>query len=105
MIKSVWLLREQRSSLIFLVERGAIELDYTEKTSKYFYCYSQRLARFCQAFGLRYVSEGINGRTNTKYYMFQKSKKLDEIIKLWNTVKMLFDYLDEEKVGEINGEN
>lgn len=34
-----------------------------------------------------YLSVGINKNTNIKYWTFQKSKRLDELIKLWNQIK------------------
>lgn len=52
-----------------------------------FYCYSNRMYYFIMAFGLKYLDRGINKNTNTKYYVFQKSDKLDQIIKLYNSVK------------------
>lgn len=64
------------------------------KSNSFFYCYSQRLTRFCQAFGIFYIRQGINSNTNTKYSVFQKSKKLDDVIKLWNEVKKKFNDYD-----------
>ena len=37
--------------------------------------------------GLDYITKAINPKTRTPYFMFEKSKQLDEIIKKWNQVK------------------
>lgn len=55
--------------------------------SKYFYCYSDRLFHFIKAFSIDYISIGVNKNTNNKYYVFLKSKRLDDIINLYNDVK------------------
>lgn len=52
-----------------------------------FYCYSLRLKYFLKAMGLIYISSGINKNTNIKYCVFEKSKKLDDLIALWNGIK------------------
>ena len=54
--------------------------------NEYFYCYSKRLACFVMAFGIRYISYSRNKRTNTPYYTFEKSERLDEIISLYKEV-------------------
>lgn len=55
----------------------------------YFYCYSNRMAHFIRSFDIKYLDVGINKNSNTKYYVFEKSKKLDKIINLYNDVKHL----------------
>ena len=45
------------------------------------------MAYFIRSFGIRYVSIGINKKTNTKYYAFEKSERLNKIIELYNQVK------------------
>lgn len=52
-----------------------------------FYCYSSKLSFFIRAFGIRYIDIGVNTKTNTKYFLFDKSEKLDRIIALYNDVK------------------
>ena len=52
-----------------------------------FYCYSKRLAYFIRSFNIKYLSVGINKNSNVKYYIFQKSDRLDKIIELYNSVK------------------
>ena len=55
--------------------------------NKYFYCYSIRLAYFIRAFDIRYINIGENLKSHTKYYVFNKSEKLDHVIELYNQVK------------------
>ena len=55
--------------------------------NKYFYCYSNKLSYFIRTFGIKYLDIGINPNTNTKYYMFEKSDRLDKVIKLYNKIK------------------
>lgn len=55
--------------------------------SEYFYCYSSKLAHFIRAFDIKYIDVGVNKNTNTKYYLFHKSEKLDKVINLYNEVK------------------
>lgn len=57
--------------------------------SNYFYCYSMRMSHFIRAFDIKYVQIGINHKTKTKYYVFEKSERLDNIISLYNKVKYL----------------
>lgn len=58
--------------------------------NKYFYAYSYRLSLFIRSLGVKYVDIGINKKTKQKYYKFEKSQKLDEIIALYNKVKNRF---------------
>ncbi|WP_408631363.1 DUF5659 domain-containing protein [Mediterraneibacter hominis] len=55
-----------------------------------FYCYSKRMSYFIRSFGIQYISIGFNKNTNTKYYIFEKSKQLDKIIQFYNEVKYKF---------------
>ena len=55
--------------------------------SQYFYSYSIRLSHFIRAFDIKYVSVGFNAKSGTKYYVFEKSEKLDKVIALYNKVK------------------
>lgn len=54
-----------------------------------YYCYSKRLFYFIKSFGINYISSGINCNTNTHYYVFNKSERLDKVIELYNKVKHL----------------
>ena len=55
--------------------------------SQYFYCYSSRMSYFIRAFKVKYKDIGFNAKSGTKYYVFEKSEKLDRIIELYNKVK------------------
>jgi len=57
--------------------------------NNYFYCYSSRMAHFIRAFDIKYIDIGVNKNSNTKYYIFDKSEKLDKVIELYNKVKHL----------------
>ena len=52
-----------------------------------FYCYSLRLFHFLSAFGERCYISKINSLSKNRYWVFRKSERLDEIIKLYNKVK------------------
>ena len=47
------------------------------------------MAYFIRAFDIKYIDIGINKNSNTKYYIFNKSEKLDKVIDLYNKVKHL----------------
>lgn len=53
----------------------------------YFYCYSYRLAFFIKSQGVCYIDKGTNLNSKSKYYKFQKSERLDGIIRIWNQIK------------------
>lgn len=52
-----------------------------------FHCYSFRLCHFLQSQGFRYISKGLNPNNNLTYFSFLKSKKLNESIQTWNSLK------------------
>ena len=52
-----------------------------------FYCYSNRLNYFLMSLKFRYISVGINKNTNKKYWVFEKSAKLDDAISLYKSLK------------------
>lgn len=47
------------------------------------------MTHFIRAFDVRYINIGTNQNTHTKYYVFEKSERLDRIIELYNKVKYL----------------
>lgn len=55
--------------------------------SNYFYCYSKRMCYFIRSFDVKYAEIGINKKSGNTYYLFEKSERLDKIIKLYNEVK------------------
>ena len=52
-----------------------------------FYCYSLRLFHFLSAFSEKCYASKINSKSNTRYWIFKKSERLDRIIDLYNEVK------------------
>ena len=55
--------------------------------SQYFYSYSIRLSHFIRAFDIKYINVGFNAKSGQKYYVFEKSEKLDSVIELYKKVK------------------
>ncbi len=55
--------------------------------SQYFYSYSIRLSHFIRAVDIKYINIGFNAKSGQKYYVFEKSEKLDRVIELYNKVK------------------
>lgn len=55
--------------------------------SKYFYCYSYKLMYFLKSCGFWYLSKGFNRKSISNYYLFEKSKELDNAIITWNAIK------------------
>lgn len=56
-----------------------------------FYCYSTRMYHFLTALQFIYISVGINNNTNKRYWVYNKSEKLDSAIELYNSVKHRFN--------------
>ena len=56
-------------------------------TENLFYCYSKKLSYFIRAFGIKYISVGLNTNTHVRYHVFEKSDRLDKVIALYNQVK------------------
>lgn len=55
-----------------------------------FYCYSWRMFHFISAFGEKCYASKLNQNTNTRYWVFKKSARLDEIITEYNKIKHKF---------------
>lgn len=56
-----------------------------------FFCYSLRLFHYLSAFGETCKVSKINGNSGNRYWVFQKSKRLDDIIASYNEIKHKFD--------------
>lgn len=70
------------------VKRTAIfSLMENKYMSQNFYCYSTRMSYFIRSFNIKYINVGFNAKSGTKYYVFEKSKKLDKVIELYNQIK------------------
>lgn len=52
-----------------------------------FYCYSLKLFHFLSAFSEKCYISKINKISNTRYWVFRKSERLDNLIDLYNDVK------------------
>lgn len=57
------------------------------ENNKYFYCYSYKLMHFLKSYDFWYLSKGLNKKSKSTYYLFEKSNDLDNAIIIWNTVK------------------
>lgn len=50
----------------------------------YFYCYNPKMRRFIQEICLIYwVDKGVNPKNNFPFWVFERSKELDEAISLY----------------------
>ena len=54
---------------------------------KYFYCYSKPLKDFLLENGLRYVLKATHDKTHKQYWVFESSKKIDELLAEWRLRK------------------
>jgi hypothetical protein len=56
--------------------------------SNFFYCYSVRMKDFLKSQGLNYINKALNPNSGRPYFLFEKSKILDDAIIKWNSVKI-----------------
>jgi hypothetical protein len=56
-----------------------------------FYCYSKRMYHFLSFLGIRYNSIGENSNTKQRYWVYDKSQKLDLAIEQYNSLKHNFN--------------
>ena len=52
-----------------------------------FYCYSKRLNQFLYLFGVGYVDKNYNYNTQAEYYIYERTNKLDFLLKKWEEIK------------------
>ena len=45
------------------------------------------MSLFLRAMKEEYIAIGVNQKTNVKYWTFNKSERLDNLIALWNEIK------------------
>ena len=62
-----------------------------ENTNGSFFCYSLKLYHFICAFGEKCCGSSVNRNSGSRYWVFKKSKRLDEIICSFNEMKHKFD--------------
>lgn len=55
-----------------------------------FYCYSLRLFHYICAFNEKCYASKVNSSSGSRYWVFKKSPRLDEIIKSYNEAKHKF---------------
>lgn len=53
----------------------------------YFYCYSYRLMYFIKSCGIDYEKYDFNKNNGLKYFMFERSEKLNNVLDKWNDLK------------------
>lgn len=56
-------------------------------STNYFYCYSLRLYHFICAFNGKCKGSSVNKVSGNRYWTFEKSAELDEVIILYNQLK------------------
>lgn len=57
------------------------------KEQKYFYCYSRNLKNRLLDEGERFICVGINERSNKRFWLFEQSEKLSEVLSDWKASK------------------
>lgn len=55
-----------------------------------FYCYSYRMYHFMLAFGEKCIDSSVSKSTGKRYWVFNKSDRLDSIIQKYNEMKHQF---------------
>lgn len=60
-------------------------------TARYFYCYSLKLYYFLRAFSEECVTSKINSRSGNRYWVFNKSNRLDKLIQTYNSMKHIYN--------------
>lgn len=56
--------------------------------SKLFYCYSTNLKRFLiEDNNIKYLSKGVNDRTNKNFWLFERTEKLKKCLDEWSLRK------------------
>lgn len=53
--------------------------------NRYFYCYSYNLKRFLKSNGLSFITAAVNMNTYKKYWVFEGTEKLNELLDVWKT--------------------
>lgn len=53
----------------------------------YFYCYSYRLMYFIKSGGINYIKYDFNPKNNLKFFVFERTEKLDRVLTEWNNLK------------------
>ena len=67
---------------------------------KIFYCYSMKLRDFFADNGLRYFNTNTNPSTDKRYWMYEGTEKLNNLLKVWRTKQYVFYYIKIYYEGE-----
>jgi len=62
-----------------------------EEQNKNYYCYSFRLYHFLMAFDQKCIASDVHPKTHKRFWVFQKSDTLDQIIQLYVETKHRFN--------------
>ena len=54
---------------------------------QYFFCYSPLLMHYLKACNIPYVDEGTNAKSNSGYYRFERTERLDKALSGWEEFK------------------
>ena len=55
--------------------------------SKYFYCYSKPLKDYFLENGLKYIIKSVHEKTYKKYWLFEGTEKLNNLLAEWRLRK------------------
>lgn len=50
---------------------------------RYYYCYSYPQKEFLKKNGLRYITAAINETAGKRYWLFEGTEKLNELLQVW----------------------
>ena len=53
--------------------------------NRYFYCYSYPLKEFFKSSGLQFVTASVNLKTNKRYWVFEGTDELNELLAVWRS--------------------
>lgn len=54
---------------------------------KIFYCYSRNLRDYFTKHDIKYLNTNINPSTNKRYWMYEGTEQLNNLLKTWRTNK------------------
>lgn len=55
--------------------------------NRYFYCYSYNLKCFLLESGQRFITSSVNKNTNKKFWVFEGTDELNELLECWKNRK------------------
>lgn len=57
------------------------------RNERYYYCYSYPLKAFIMDHGIRYVLKATHNESQKRYWVFERTKNLDELLTEWQSRK------------------